>query len=177
MTAVAGVNGSLLSGNEAVQSAQYKGEQSQFLDLVKSISGGKESVKGDGVVSSTQIAEDGKLKGDIASDFRKTYVSEADRHALPSGAAANQAGVHGEKRTIDKTSKLYEKSLELESFMVKIMLSSMRKTVNKTNLLGQDNFASNMYEDMMYDEYATQLTKGAGFGLADEIYLQLDKQA
>lgn len=171
------VNGSLLNGNEAVQSAQYQGETSRFDDLVRSMKSGKENVKGDGVVSSTQIAEDGRLKGDIIPGYEKAYTSEADRHARPTGAAANQAGAHGERRTIDKTSKLYEKSLELETFMVKMMLSSMRKTVNKSGLLGGNNFASDMYEDMMYDEYANQLTKNAGFGLADQMYLQLDKQA
>ncbi|MCK9169244.1 MAG: rod-binding protein [Treponema sp.] len=172
---IGGVNGSLLTGSEAVQSAQYKGEVSHFEDLVNSM---KKSQKasGDGVVSSSQINND-ELNGDFTSGFSNAYVSESDRHARPQGAAVNQSGAHGENRTIDKTSRLYEKSLELETFMVKIMLSSMRKTVNKSNLPGGDNFASNMYEDMMYDEYASQLTKNAGFGLADQMYLQLDRQA
>jgi peptidoglycan hydrolase FlgJ len=172
---IGGVNGSLLNGNEAVQSAQYKGEMSRFDDLVKSMKTDTKT-SGDGLVSSSQVS-DGKLNGDFSSDFSKTYTAEADKHARPSGAAVNQAGAHGESRTIDKTSKLYEKSLELETFMVKIMLSSMRKTVNKTDLMGGNSFASNMYEDMMYDEYATELTKKAGFGLADQMYLQLSKQA
>ncbi|HAH61205.1 MAG TPA: flagellar biosynthesis protein FlgJ [Treponema sp.] len=172
---IGGVNGSLLTGSEAVQSAQYKGEISHFEDLVNSMKSSPKA-SGDGIVSSSQINND-KLTGDFASDFSNAYVSESDKHARPRGAAVNQSGAHGETRTIDKTSRLYEKSLELETFMVKMMLSSMRKTVNKSNLLGGDNFASNMYEDMMYDEYATQLTKNAGFGLADQMYLQLNKQA
>ena len=172
---IGGVNGSLLNGNEAVQSAQYKGEMSRFDDLVNSMKKDKKT-SGDGLVSSSQISDD-KLNGDFSSDFSKVYTAEVDKHARPSGAAVNQAGAHGESRTIDKTSKLYEKSLELETFMVKIMLSSMRKTVNKTDLTGGNSYASNMYEDMMYDEYATQLTKNAGFGLADQMYLQLSKQA
>jgi peptidoglycan hydrolase FlgJ len=172
---VGGVNGSLLNGNEAVQSAQYKGEISHFEDLVNGIKNSQKSTS-DGAVSSSRINND-KLNGDFSSDFSNTYITEADKHARPQGAAANQSGSHGETRTIDKTSRLYEKSLELETFMVKIMLSSMRQTVNKSNLLGGDSFASNMYEDMMYDEYASQLTKNAGFGLADQMYLQLDAKA
>ncbi len=50
------------------------------------------------------------------------------------------------------------------------MLSEMRKTVHKTN---EGDFASKMYEDMLYDEYSTAMTKNAGFGLADQIYLAL----
>ncbi|MBR7064939.1 MAG: rod-binding protein, partial [Treponema sp.] len=34
-----------------------------------------------------------------------------------------------------------------------------------------------MYEDMMYDEYSTAVTKNAGFGLADLVYLQLSRHA
>ena len=30
-----------------------------------------------------------------------------------------------------------------------------------------------MYEDMLYDELAVSMTKNAGFGLADQIYLEL----
>ena len=48
----------------------------------------------------------------------------------------------------------------------------MRKTVNKASS-GNNDFAANMYEDMLYDEYATSMTKNAGFGLADQIYMQL----
>ena len=47
----------------------------------------------------------------------------------------------------------------------------MRKTIVKAN--GEGDFATKMYEDMLYDEYATQMTKSAGFGLADQMYLQL----
>ncbi|MBQ9908877.1 MAG: rod-binding protein, partial [Treponema sp.] len=78
-----------------------------------------------------------------------------------------------QQKTIDRTSKLYEKSLEMESYVVKMMLSSMRKTVMKAD--GESNYAKNMYEDMLYDEYATMMTKNAGFGLADQMYLQLSQ--
>ena len=97
-----------------------------------------------------------------------------DKNARPQGAAANQSNVHGKLRTIDKTSALYEQSLELENYFVKNMLSAMRKTVTKNNLFGQkDDYAQNMYEDMLYDNYAEELTKNAKFGLADQIYLSL----
>ena len=47
----------------------------------------------------------------------------------------------------------------------------MRKTVMRAN--GEQSYAEQMYEDMLYDEYATAMTKNAGFGLADQMYLQL----
>ena len=86
------------------------------------------------------------------------------------GAAANQSGVHGVSKKIDRTSELYEKSMELENYFVKQMLSEMRKTVMKSK---DSDFAQQTYEDMLFDEYSNMMTKNAGFGLADQIYLSL----
>ena len=168
-------NASLLNGSETMQKAQFAGEQNKFDNLVKLMK--SDTFTGDGVISSSAVAKDGKLNGDFTTGFDGAFATVSDVHALPSGAAANQAPVHGQTQTIDKTSKLYEKALELESYIVKIMLSSMRNTVAKSSFLGGDSFATKMYEDMMYDEYAVALTKHAGFGLADQMYLQLNTQA
>ena len=50
------------------------------------------------------------------------------------------------------------------------MLSEFFKTVLKSQ---ESDFAQQTYEDMLFDEYATAMTKNAGFGLADQIYLSL----
>ncbi|MCL2805852.1 MAG: rod-binding protein [Treponema sp.] len=73
---------------------------------------------------------------------------------------------------IDKNDRLYELCLELETFLVKNLLTSMRNTVQKSGLI-DDGFAGKMYEDMLYDEYAKSFTKNAGFGLAEQAYRQL----
>lgn len=158
---------SLTNGNGALYSARVNKENGDFAALVERIHGEKHST-----VSSNQIAKDGRLNGDITSDFSGAFTSARDKNAPVQGAAANQAAPHSARKTIDKTSRLYEKSMELECFFVKQMLSEMRKTVSKSGM-GGDSFASQMYEDMMYDEYAAQMTKNAGFGLADQIYLSL----
>lgn len=130
--------------------------------------------KSTNTLSSSQILQNGKLNGDYISGFTGTFKSLMDKESKPQGFAANSATESSVKGSIDKTSKLYEKSLELESYFVKIMLSSMRNTISKSNLYGNENsYAQKMYEDMMYDELATTMTKNAGFGLADQIYLSL----
>jgi len=130
-----------------------------------------ELVKSLGSVSApVTIAKEGRLNGDVTTGFEGTFSSMVDKAAKPRGAALG--GNVPENRTIDRTSKLYEKSMELESFFVKQMLSQMRKTVTKSSL-GGEGFAGQMYEDMLYDEYAEKMTKTAGFGLADQIYLSL----
>jgi flagellar protein FlgJ len=76
---------------------------------------------------------------------------------------------------IDKTDKLYEQCLELEIFLVKTLISSMRNTVQKSGLI-DEGFAGKMYEDMLYDEYAREYAKNADFGLAELAYLELSGQ-
>ena len=130
--------------------------------------------KNTNTLSSSQILQKGKLNGDYKTNFSGTFQNILDKTAKPIGAAANSATNSSPKGNIDKTSKLYEKSLELESYFVKIMLSSMRNTISKSELYGNKNsYAQKMYEDMVYDELATTMTKNAGFGLADQIYLSL----
>jgi flagellar protein FlgJ len=75
---------------------------------------------------------------------------------------------------VDKTGKLYELCLELETFIIKNLLTGMRNTVQKSGLV-DDSFAGKMYEDMLYDEYAKDFTKSANFGLAEQAYRQLTR--
>ena len=76
---------------------------------------------------------------------------------------------------VDKTSKLYEQCEALETFMVKILINGMRNTVQKSGFI-DEGFAGKMYEDMLYDEYAKDFTKNAGFGLAELAYQELTGQ-
>ena len=166
---------SITKGEGASLSAKISSEKGKFDALVseaKSLAKNEAAVAGKNL-SSAQTSYDGRINGDWTSGFTGSFMAESDKHALPQGAAANQANPHVQPREIDRTSKLYEKSLEMESYIVKMMLSSMRKTVMKAE--SESSYAKNMYEDMLYDEYATMMTKNAGFGLADQMYLQLSQ--
>ncbi len=163
---------SITNGNGALSSAKTNAENSKFMNLLKSMQEKSENEieAGKSSLSSSQISANGRLNGDYTSGFAGVYNSEKDRQSNPVGAAANQSGVHGVSKKIDRTSELYEKSMELENYFVKQMLSEMRKTVMKSK---DSDFAQQTYEDMLFDEYSTMMTKNAGFGLADQIYLSL----
>ena len=90
-------------------------------------------------------------------------------------AAGEAASPAARKPVIDKSDKLYEQCLALETFLTKTLISGMRGTIQKAGLI-DDSFAGKMYEDMLYDEYAKTLTENAGFGLADLAYLELTGQ-
>ena len=162
------VYSSSVVGQTAVQSATMQSEQNSFDALVESM----KAKQNQETLSSSNVI-DGRLNGDYTSGFAGSFTSEADKNALPTGAAANSVGVAYNNKTIDKTSKLYEKSLELESYFVKIMLNSMKSTLSGTGLNGEKSYAQKMYEDMLYDELAVSMTKNGNFGIADQIYLEL----
>jgi flagellar protein FlgJ len=92
------------------------------------------------------------------------------RERLP--AAAPDAADGGAAK-IDK--KLYEQCEALEMYFLKTLVSSMRKTVDKAEL-NKGGFAGEMYEDMLWDEYAKDFSKNARFGFARLAYLELTGQ-
>jgi len=75
---------------------------------------------------------------------------------------------------IDKESELYKQCLELEIFVVKNLVNSMRSTIQKAGLMEQ-GFAGDIYEDMLFDEYTRKLTENSGFGMAEQAYLQMSR--
>jgi flagellar protein FlgJ len=76
---------------------------------------------------------------------------------------------------IDRSSELFELCLELETFLVKNLVSGMRNTIEKSNLI-DTGFAGKIYEDMLFDEYAGKIARNAGFGLAEMAYMELTGQ-
>ncbi|MDR1576015.1 MAG: rod-binding protein [Treponema sp.] len=98
--------------------------------------------------------------------------NQLDFAAMLKKAAPPHDSAAAPKAAIDKTDTLYEQCLELETFLVKNLISSMRSTIQKSGLI-DEGFAGKMYEDMLYDEYAKDFTRNAGFGLAEQAYREL----
>jgi len=107
----------------------------------------------------------------LSSDSR-VHSPENFADILNRTKADQSAETRSVKGQIDKTDQLYQLCLELETFLMKNLLTSMRSTVQKSGFL-DDSFAGKMYEDMLYDEYAKDFTKNANFGLAEQAYRQL----
>ena len=73
---------------------------------------------------------------------------------------------------IDKNDQLYEMCVELETFLIKNLIKGMRGTIQKTKLV-DTGFAGEMYEDMLYDEYAKTFARNANLGFAEMAYRDL----
>jgi len=89
------------------------------------------------------------------------------------GQQTSDTKIYSAKKTpIDKTDKLYEACMELETFLIKNLIKSMRSTVQKTGLI-DTGFAGQVYEDMLYDEYAKSFAQNANLGFAEMAYREL----
>ncbi len=87
------------------------------------------------------------------------------------GSATGAALSARSRPAIDRSSDLYKACVDFESLFIKQMLNAMRETVPKDGLL-DGGLGRDIFEDMLYDEYAKKMAETASFGLADTIYLQ-----
>ena len=94
---------------------------------------------------------------------------ENQRYNLPSLPSAK--GLSSTK--IDKDSKLYQACEDFQAVFIKQMLDTMRKTVDKSGGLVQQNEGEKVFDDMLYDEYSKKMSRSAGFDLADNLYKQM----
>jgi len=95
------------------------------------------------------------------------------QNSSASAAGQTEGGARPPAATpIDKTSELYELCMELETILIKNLIKSMRNTVQKTNLI-DTGFAGEVYEDMLYDEYAKTFARNANLGFAEMAYRDL----
>lgn len=97
---------------------------------------------------------------------------KAERLRATSGSPTARAQGPGQAK-VDRSSKLYKVSQEFEAIFIKQMLNVMRKSVSKTGLM-DGGMAEEIFEDMLYDEYAQKMAKSGSFGIADMIYRQLN---
>jgi Rod binding domain-containing protein len=116
-----------------------------------------------------QVYENARRQSDLAA-AREALAARGRASAAAGGPAPAVR-----RSQIDRKSKLYEAAQEFEAIFVKQMLDSMRQTVQKTGLI-EGGMAEDVFEDMLYDQYALKMTRTAGFGLADQIYLQLSNR-
>ena len=104
--------------------------------------------------------------------LKRAQTSKTTPQQSGGAPSAALSGAVSKKPSIDKTDKLYGLCEDLETFLIKNLIKSMRDTVQKTKLI-DTGFAGEMYEDMLYDEYAKTFSKNANFGFAEMAYREL----
>ncbi len=71
--------------------------------------------------------------------------------------------------------RLWDACVEMESLLVGRMLKEMRKSVQKTGWMN-GGFAEEIFEDMLYDEYAMSLSRNSNLGMAKMLYDELKRK-
>lgn len=63
---------------------------------------------------------------------------------------------------------------QFESYYINKVFSEMRKSIPKSDLI-ESSQGKEMYEDMLYDAYSKEISKGQGAGIKEMLYKQLKK--
>lgn len=99
--------------------------------------------------------------------------------AFDQAARVTRAGKPGESKFARilaadpvQDKKLKESCQQMESLLLKQMISSMRKTVEKSGFIDGGQ-AEEIFSDMLYDQYAGEMSRSKTFGLSKVIYEQL----
>jgi len=95
--------------------------------------------------------------------YHKALSTLKDRSALSSISPSSRQPTR---------QNLMEVCLQFEAIFAKQMLDSMRKNVLKTGLI-DGGMAEEIFEDMLWDEYALVLARNGNLGLSKTIYSQL----
>jgi len=109
-------------------------------------------------------SENSVTREDFAGMMRRMQGARNENEAPPARIPA-----------IVRDKELFEAALELEGILVQNLIRGMRNTVQRTNLI-ETGFAGEVYEDMLFDEYARIVTRNAGFGFAEMVYRELTGQ-
>ena len=91
---------------------------------------------------------------------------------LQSSAAASSTPGSYTLPSVVQNVQLYEACLELETIMMQNLIKGMRGTIQKSGFI-DTSFAGEVYEDMLYDEYAQSFTRNARLGFAEMAYREL----
>ncbi len=111
-------------------------------------------------------------------EIGSTALSSMNRMTLSNAGSSGATNISSMERELKNTNdeKVKQACSDFEAIFIKQMLDSMRKTVDKTSLLG-GGMAEEIFEDMIYDEYAKKMSKTGDFGIKDMLYRQLSTKS
>lgn len=104
----------------------------------------------------------------------KEEVGKKISGKLPSSSVQSTIDIKEEIGKDAYRKRLYNASVEFESIFVKMMLSQMKKSVQKSGMI-DGGYAEEIFEDMLYDEYARMISSNEALGLAEQVYTSLSK--
>lgn len=89
------------------------------------------------------------------------------------GGPLSSADIQREVSQDSERARLFRVAQDFQGLFVKQMLSAMRKNLDRESDPLYGGMRQQIFEDMLYDEYAKAMSKTGGFDLADQIYRQM----
>jgi len=132
----------------------------------------------DGILKREQMQQHAKRQqsGQISGKVSAAQ-GVRDAHALQISQASqsNLRGVGSQNPTTlkEKDAELWKVSRQFEAIFVQQMMSEMRKTVSKSDFM-PSGYAEDVHASMMDQAIAQASAKRSNFGIADNIYRQLE---
>ncbi|WP_061247496.1 rod-binding protein [Leptospira noguchii] len=139
-----------------------------MIDSIKDYSNKLNLIEKPEVKSLLNLEKEGKSKSTFPEILREE-LNEKLSGKVSSSEIKLPHNIQDEIATDPYRKKLYSVSVEFESIFVKMMLSEMKKTVEKSGLI-DGGYAEEIFEDMLYDEYSKNLSSNSSLGLAEQIY-------
>ncbi len=126
------------------------------------------------MLKATNLYDTLRLKGVDTDKIKQKYSGRGD--FLSVLKAVQESDERSSRQLKEKRDeKLMNVCIEMESLFVARILREMRNTVHKNALL-HGGFAEEVFEDMLYDEYALKISRNSNLGLAKMLYEELSKR-
>jgi flagellar protein FlgJ len=126
------------------------------------------------MLKATNIYDTLRLQGVGTDKIKQKYAGREDFQSVLK--AVEESDERSSRQVKEKgNERLMNACIEMESLFVARMLREMRNTVHKNAIL-HGGFAEEVFEDMLYDEYALKLSRNSNLGLAKMLYEELSKR-
>ncbi|MCB1172998.1 MAG: rod-binding protein [Leptospiraceae bacterium] len=121
----------------------------------------------------------GKVTSEMRTFFPGLFGGQnapgrADADSKPDGRGAANAGLNGKPvANAREHERLRKAAGDFQAIFIGQMLKAMRANLHPENGMLYGGNRQKIFEDMLYDEYAKNLSASSDFNLADQIYKQL----
>lgn len=106
------------------------------------------------------------------NSYKKKYENNSSAFRIPKDSEITE-DINPTKRE-KELERLKSVCKDFEALMLNEMFKSMRNTVNKTKLV-DGGMAEDIFEDMLYDEYAKEFSKSEKIGLSQMLYKHMER--
>lgn len=106
------------------------------------------------------------------NSYKKKYENNSSAFRIPKDSEITE-DINSTKRE-KELARLKSVCKDFEALMLNEMFKSMRNTVNKTKLV-DGGMAEDIFEDMLYDEYAKEFSKSETIGLSQMLYKHMER--